>query len=61
MGLPLYTSTTTPIDGEESAFADPLCTRCRLGEAVDVACMRPAGKPGGVLVIGQAPTKSAPT
>lgn len=57
MKLPLYTSTSTPIDDTEATHADPLCRRCDLGAAVEVACLSPAGEPGGVLLLGQAPTR----
>jgi len=54
--LPLYPTTDLPIDGVKPLQPDPLCQRCDLGGVGDHTCMRPAGEPGGVLVVGDRPS-----
>ena len=58
MNLPIYQDiATAAIDHVESIAFDSFCRRCSLGGAVGrTTCLKPVGKRGGVLVVGQSPS-----
>lgn len=54
--LPLYEHLPrAPVEASERLKRDPSCARCELSKGVKTVCVPAAGKPGGVLVVGEGP------
>lgn len=60
MRMPLYVEAPQAAAGwEEPLPIDPACTRCELHAKADgKPCMRPEGRPGGLLVVAEYPTRA---
>jgi len=54
--LPLYPEVPAPLRGPVRELS-PGCTVCELHKEARSVCMNPEGDPGGLLVIGEWPSK----
>lgn len=57
MNLPIYEDPATAVDLADELDFDPDCERCQLGAKARSTCMKPVGKAGGILAVGQSPTR----
>lgn len=56
--LPLYPSAPlAPVESCERLDLDPACKRCPLSSKAKHPCLRAEGEPGGLLIVGEQPSK----